>query len=124
MDELLSANDLAAYTAGESRTFHSATHEEILLGATADLYFVRSHELLSYAKREHTEVAAEIFCSRPGVVAGVQEAGADAFGVGSFISGSRAIDMTMDLKEIDGKPVAKRGRIPGLVDNPRLVRYR
>ncbi len=344
MDELQTVNDVAAYTAGESRTFHSATHEEILLGVTADLYFVRSHELLSYVKREHTEVAAEIFCSRPGVVAGVeealnllqhkrvscwalpegqpmekkevvmrikgpysqfgiyetallgilasasgwataartcreaaqgkpvycfgarhvhpavapvmeraalvggaencscilgaklrgkepigtvphaaaliigdtletallydqvmppdspriilvdtfrdeaeeslrvaaalgdrlsgvrldtpgerggvtpglvrevrarldqagfshvqifvsggitaerisllQEAGADAFGVGSFISGSRAIDMTMDLKEIDDKPVAKRGRIPGLVHNPRLVRYR
>ncbi len=344
MDELQTVNDVAAYTAGENRTFHSATHEEILLGATADLYFVRSRELLSYAKREHTEVAAEIFCSRPGVLAGVeealnllqhkrvscwalpegqamekkevvlrikgpysqfgmyetallgilasasgwataartcreaaqgkpvycfgarhvhpavapvmeraalvggaencscilgaklrgkepigtvphaaaliigdtletallydqvmppdspriilvdtfrdeaeeslrvaealgdrlagvrldtpgerggvtpglvrevrarldqagfphvqifvsggitaerisllQEAGADAFGVGSFISGSRAIDMTMDVKEIDGKPVAKRGRIPGLVHNPRLVRYR
>ncbi len=344
MDELQSVNDVAAYTAGEARTFHSATHEEILRGATADLYFVRSRELLSYAKKEHTEVAAEIFCSRPGVVAGVQEAlnllqhkrvscwalpegqameekevvmrikgpysqfgmyetallgilasasgwatatricreaaqgkpvycfgarhvhpavapvmeraalvggaencscilgaklmgkepigtvphaaaliigdtletallydqvmppdspriilvdtfkdeaeeslrvaealgdrlagvrldtpgerggvppglvrevrarldqagfshvqilvsggitaerisllqeaGADAFGVGSFISGSRAIDMTLDIKEIEGKPVAKRGRIPGLVDNPRLVHYR
>jgi nicotinate phosphoribosyltransferase len=51
------------------------------------------------------------------------EAGADAFGVGSFISGARAIDMTMDLKEIEGKPVAKRGRIPGITDNPRLVKY-
>lgn len=50
-------------------------------------------------------------------------AGADAFGVGSYISGARAIDMTMDLKEIEGRPIAKRGRIPGLTDNPRLVRY-
>jgi len=50
------------------------------------------------------------------------EAGADAFGVGSFISGARPIDMTMDIKEIEGKPVAKRGRIPGITDNPRLVR--
>lgn len=51
------------------------------------------------------------------------EAGADAFGVGSFISGAKAIDMTMDLKIIDGKPIAKRGRIPGITDNPRLVEY-
>lgn len=50
-------------------------------------------------------------------------AGADAFGVGSYIAGARAIDMTMDLKEIDGRPIAKRGRIPGLTDNPRLIKY-
>lgn len=47
-------------------------------------------------------------------------AGADAFGVGSYISGASAIDMTMDIKEIDGRPVAKRGRIPGRTDAPRL----
>lgn len=51
------------------------------------------------------------------------EAGADAFGVGSYISAARPIDMTMDLKEIDGRPMAKRGRIPGITDNPRLVCY-
>jgi nicotinate phosphoribosyltransferase len=51
------------------------------------------------------------------------EAGADAFGVGSYISAARPIDMTMDLKEIDGRPIAKRGRIPGITDNPRLVCY-
>lgn len=49
-------------------------------------------------------------------------AGADAFGVGSYISGAPAIDMTMDIKEIDGKPIAKRGRIPGRTDTPRLVK--
>lgn len=48
------------------------------------------------------------------------EAGADAFGVGSYISAASPIDMTMDLKVINGKAVAKRGRIPGLVDNPKL----
>ncbi|HEX6988755.1 MAG TPA: nicotinate phosphoribosyltransferase [Bacillota bacterium] len=47
-------------------------------------------------------------------------AGADGFGVGSYISGARPIDMTMDLKEIDGRPVAKRGRLPGLTPAPRL----
>ncbi len=50
------------------------------------------------------------------------EAGADAFGVGSYISRAPAIDMTMDLKDIRGEAVAKRGRIPGLTDNPRLVK--
>lgn len=50
----------------------------------------------------------------------LSEAGADAFGVGSYISGAAPIDMTMDLKEIDGKPVAKRGRLPGRTENPKL----
>ncbi|HHT43226.1 MAG TPA: nicotinate phosphoribosyltransferase [Firmicutes bacterium] len=49
-------------------------------------------------------------------------AGADAFGVGSYISGAPAIDMTMDLKMVDGKSTSKRGRIPGLAENPRLKR--
>jgi nicotinate phosphoribosyltransferase len=46
----------------------------------------------------------------------------DAFGVGSYISGARPIDFTADLHEVDGKPVAKRGRIPGITHNPRLKR--
>lgn len=50
------------------------------------------------------------------------DAGADAFGVGSYISGASPIDFTMDLKVVDGKPVAKRGRLPGELANPRLVR--
>ncbi len=54
----------------------------------------------------------------PGLIA----AGAAAFGVGSYISGASAIDMTMDIKEVDGRPVAKRGRIPGVTGAPRLVR--
>ncbi len=48
------------------------------------------------------------------------EAGADSFGVGSYISGARANDMTMDIKEVEGKPIAKRGRVPGITENPRL----
>ncbi len=52
------------------------------------------------------------------------EAGApvDGFGVGSYISGARPIDFTADLHEIEGKPIAKRGRIPGITPNPRLKR--
>lgn len=52
------------------------------------------------------------------------EAGADAFGVGSYISGAPPIDMTLDLKEVNGKPWTKRGRIPGETNNPRLVKMK
>ncbi|HHW17976.1 MAG TPA: nicotinate phosphoribosyltransferase [Firmicutes bacterium] len=51
------------------------------------------------------------------------QAGADAFGVGSYISSAPPIDMTMDIKAIEGKPIAKRGRIPGIVPNPKLKRF-
>jgi len=46
----------------------------------------------------------------------------DGFGVGSYISGARPIDFTADLHAIEGRPVAKRGRIPGITPNPRLKR--
>jgi nicotinamidase-related amidase len=46
----------------------------------------------------------------------------DSFGVGSYISGARPIDFTADIKEVEGRPVAKRGRIPGVIANPRLYR--
>ena len=53
-----------------------------------------------------------------------KEAGApvDSFAVGSAISDASPIDFTGDLKEIDGRPIAKRGRIPGRTENPRLRR--
>ena len=44
----------------------------------------------------------------------------DSYAVGSYISGATPIDFTGDIKEIDGEPIAKRGRIPGLTDSPRL----
>jgi len=52
------------------------------------------------------------------------EAGApvDGFGVGSYITGAKPIDFTADLHEIEGKPIAKRGRVPGITPNPRLKR--
>ena len=53
----------------------------------------------------------------------LKAAGADSFGVGSYISGAPAIDMTMDIKEVNGKAIAKRGRIPGLVDNEKMIKY-
>ena len=47
----------------------------------------------------------------------------DAYGIGHAISAAPPIDFTADIKEIDGQPIAKRGRIPGRTDNPRLTRF-
>lgn len=41
------------------------------------------------------------------------EAGADGFGVGTSISNAPTIDFAMDIVELEGKPVAKRGKIGG-----------
>ncbi len=46
----------------------------------------------------------------------------DGFGVGSYITSAQPNDFTADLKEVEGKPIAKRGRIPGITENPRLKR--
>lgn len=46
----------------------------------------------------------------------------NGFGVGSYISSASPNDFTADIHELDGKPIAKRGRIPGLTPNPRLDR--
>ena len=52
----------------------------------------------------------------------MNDAGASVYGVGSYITHGTSRDMTMDLKMIDGRPIAKRGRLPGIIDNPRLER--
>jgi nicotinate phosphoribosyltransferase len=44
------------------------------------------------------------------------------FAVGSYISDARPIDFTADLHEIEGRPIAKRGRMPGITPNPKLKR--
>lgn len=59
----------------------------------------------------------------PERIIALKDAGVDSFGVGSYISGAPAIDMTMDIKEVNGEPIAKRGRIPGIVENDRLVKH-
>ena len=55
-----------------------------------------------------------------------RDAGApvDSYAVGSYISGAAPIDFTGDIKEIDGRPIAKRGRIPGRTHSPRLQAVR
>jgi nicotinate phosphoribosyltransferase len=51
-----------------------------------------------------------------------QKAPVDGFGVGSYITSASPIDFTADLHEIDGRPVAKCGRSPGITANARLER--
>ncbi len=50
------------------------------------------------------------------------EAPVSVFAVGYYISSAQPIAFTADIKEIEGRPIAKRGRIPGISNNPRLAR--
>lgn len=45
-----------------------------------------------------------------------------SYGVGMSIAAAPPISFTADIKEIAGKPMTKRGRIPGAAPNPRLKR--
>ncbi len=45
-----------------------------------------------------------------------------SYGVGMAIAAAPPISFTADIKEISGKPMTKRGRIPGAAPNPRLKR--
>lgn len=51
-----------------------------------------------------------------------KKAPVDIFAAGSYITGAKPIDFTADLHELEGRPIAKRGRIPGITPNPRLKR--
>lgn len=73
MKELRGLQDVHEFTVSDSRG-HSATHEEILAGATTDIYFVRTLEILKAEKKDRTEVTAEIFAGKPGVLCGIEEA--------------------------------------------------
>jgi len=69
----------------------------------------------------HSKV--QIFVSgglTPERIRALAEAGADAFGMGSYVSAAPPIDMTMDLREVNGNPLAKRGRTPGRTPTTRL----
>jgi nicotinate phosphoribosyltransferase len=54
----------------------------------------------------------------------LSEAGVDSFGVGSYIAHASPRDMTMDIKAVNGEDIAKRGRLPGIIENPDLKRIR
>ena len=43
----------------------------------------------------------------------LSEAGAEAFGIGTAISNAPTVDFGMDIVEMNGKPVAKRGKLSG-----------
>jgi nicotinate phosphoribosyltransferase len=43
----------------------------------------------------------------------LSEAGAEAFGVGTAVSNAPTINFAMDIVELEGKPVAKRGKLGG-----------
>ena len=58
----------------------------------------------------------------PERVLALKEVGVTGFGIGSYIAAAPPLDMTMDLKVVDGKPVAKRGRIPGITPSRALRR--
>ena len=91
---------------------------------TADLvHEVRAR--LDQAGFAHVKIVASGGLS-PDRIRYFMEAGApvDSFAVGSHISGATPIDFTGDIKEIDGRPIAKRGRIPGRTDSPRLRHVR
>ncbi|RLG46490.1 MAG: nicotinate phosphoribosyltransferase, partial [Thermoproteota archaeon] len=46
----------------------------------------------------------------------LSEAGADAFGVGTYICGAKPVDFGADVVEVDGVPRAKRGIMSGAKD--------
>ncbi len=46
----------------------------------------------------------------------------DSFCVGYYIASASPIAFRSDIHEVDGRPMAKRGRIPGVTPNPRLDR--
>ena len=41
------------------------------------------------------------------------EAGADGFGVGTYVSSAPTIDFALDIVSIEDRPVAKRGKLGG-----------
>ncbi len=43
----------------------------------------------------------------------LSEAGADAFGVGTFITNAETVDFGMDIVAVEGKPRSKRGKLSG-----------
>lgn len=91
-------------------------------GVTADL--VREVRCkLDMASFHHVKIVVSGGLTPPRI-AELSAAGADIFGVGSYIAHALPIDMTLDIKEVEGKPVAKRGRLPGIVGNERLARVK
>ena len=91
-------------------------------GVTPDLvYEVRAR--LDQAGFRHVDIYISGGLT-PERITGFVETGTpvNVFVVGQYIAGASPIEITGDIKEINGSPVAKRGRVPGVTDNQRLVR--
>jgi nicotinate phosphoribosyltransferase len=66
--------------------------------------------------RGHEDV--DIFCSgglEPDSIRNLRDV-ADGFGVGSHITGADSVDFSLDIVEIDGTPISKRGKLSGVKD--------
>ena len=46
----------------------------------------------------------------------------NGYSVGAYIAGAPPNNFVADIHELDGRPIAKRGRTPGVTPNPRLDR--
>ena len=88
-------------------------------GVTAELVKELRYRL-DHAGHKHVKIVVSGGLN-PERIKLLASAGADIFGVGSYIAHAVPMDMTMDLKEVAGHPVAKRGRLPGILENARLV---
>jgi nicotinate phosphoribosyltransferase len=91
-------------------------------GVTPDL-ITELRQKLDLAGHQHVRIFVSSALD-PDKIRHFRQRGApiDGFGVGSYISGARPIDFTGDIREIEGRPIAKRGRLPGRQHNPRLKR--
>jgi nicotinate phosphoribosyltransferase len=69
---ITSQADVRRFTVPRARLC-SATHEEILCGATTDVYFVKTRDVLQQLGRLNVPVTAEIFSRKGGIYAGVGE---------------------------------------------------
>ncbi|OAQ53526.1 nicotinate phosphoribosyltransferase [Natrinema mahii] len=66
--------------------------------------------------RGHEDV--DIFCSgglTPATIRDLRDV-ADGFGVGSHITGADSVDFSLDIVEIEGEPISKRGKLSGVKD--------
>ncbi|OLZ42036.1 nicotinate phosphoribosyltransferase [Natrinema saccharevitans] len=66
--------------------------------------------------RGHEDV--DIFCSgglTPDTIRDLRTV-ADGFGVGSHITGADSVDFSLDIVEIEGDPISKRGKLSGVKD--------
>jgi nicotinate phosphoribosyltransferase len=83
---------------------------------------VRSRLDLMNFRHVEIYVSGEI---TPAKIKEFEAAGAPINGylVGDYISSAAPVNFTANILEIENKPVARRGRVPGRLDGPRLGRF-